>query len=415
MATSSDVESLATGAEPAAAADLLIAAAGPVDGEALRQRVTEAVRAFGAYEPGELRIAVASPVASVAEGAGSVDNSVAGLQFVSYPLAASATPALPWLTAPAAYREIARLAEKIGARTCLVFGQDLGALDEATVAALARPLFEGKALVSAPLYPTGKYEGLLNGGILYPFTRALYGKAIRHPFAVDFGIAGAMIARLAADAPRGPVGEILCPLVEGAVADLAIAQSHISASHVTQSEGIDLSTVLGALAGCAFEEAERNAAVWQRVRGSQATVVYSSPSAAVPDGQSVDVRPLIESFQIGFRNLQEIWGLVLPPVTLLELKRLSRLPVEQFQMPDSLWAKIVYDFALAHRLRPISRSHLLGALTPLYLGWVASYAAEIQAGDAAAAEQRVERLAIAYEAAKPYFVSRWRWPDRFNP
>jgi len=84
-------------------------------------------------------------------------------------------------------------------------------------------------------------------------------------------------------------------------------------------------------------------------------------------------------------------------------------------MPDMLWAKIVYDFALAHRLRSISRTHLLGSLTPLYLGWVASYAAEVQAGDATAAEQRVERLALAYEAAKPYFVSRWRWPDRFNP
>jgi glucosylglycerate synthase len=413
MATSSEIASVANGTQAVAAADLLIAAAGPVDGEALRQRVIPAVRAFGAYEPGELRIAVASPVASVAEG--SVVESLAGLQFLNYPLAASATPSLPWLAAPAAYREIARLAEKIGAQTCLIFGQDLSALDEANVAALARPLLEAKALVSAPLYPTGKFEGLLNGGILYPLTRALYGKAVRHPFAVDFGIAGAMISRLGFDARRGTAGVILCPIVDGAVADLAIAQSHIDATHLTQSEGVDLSTVLGQLAGCAFEDAEKNAAVWQRVRGSQATTVYGSASTAAPDGANVDVRPLIESFQIGFRNLQEIWGLVLPPVTLLELKRLSRLPAEQFQMPDALWAKVIYDFALAHRLRSISRSHLLGALTPLYLGWVASYAAEVQGADAAAAEQRIERLAVAFEAAKPYFVSRWRWPDRFNP
>ena len=98
------------------------------------------------------------------------------------------------------------------------------------------------------------------------------------------------------------------------------------------------------------------------------------------DGDEVDVRPLIESFNLGWRNLQEVWGLVLPPVTLLELKRLSRLPMEQFRMPDPVWAKIVYDFALAHRLRSIGRSHLLGALTPLYLGWVASYVGEVQAG-----------------------------------
>ena len=30
-------------------------------------------------------------------------------------------------------------------------------------------------------------------------------------------------------------------------------------------------------------------------------------------------------------------------------------------------------------------------------------------------ESRTERLYRAYEANKPYLVSRWRWPDRFNP
>jgi len=44
---------------------------------------------------------------------------------------------------------------------------------------------------------------------------------------------------------------------------------------------------------------------------------------------------------------------------------------------------------------------------------VASYA--LQPEGAAAAEARLEHLAVAYEMAKPYFLSRWRWPDRFNP
>ena len=46
-------------------------------------------------------------------------------------------------------------------------------------------------------------------------------------------------------------------------------------------------------------------------------------------------------------------------------------------MPDELWARIVYDFALAYRMRRLSRTHVLGALTPLYLGWVASYTQEV--------------------------------------
>ena len=30
-------------------------------------------------------------------------------------------------------------------------------------------------------------------------------------------------------------------------------------------------------------------------------------------------------------------------------------------------------------------------------------------------ERHIEAVAAAFEADKPYLVSRWRWPDRFNP
>jgi len=30
-------------------------------------------------------------------------------------------------------------------------------------------------------------------------------------------------------------------------------------------------------------------------------------------------------------------------------------------------------------------------------------------------ERRVQQLSMVYEAQKPYLISRWRWPDRFNP
>jgi hypothetical protein len=124
---------------------------------------------------------------------------------------------------------------------------------------------------------------------------------------------------------------------------------------------------------------------------------------------------MIESFQLGTQNLQDVWGVVLPPTTLLELRKLSRLPREQFRMPDDLWVRIVYDFALGHRLRNISRDHLLRSITPLYLGWIASYALEMERAGPDEVETRIEVLSRAYEANKSYLVSRWRWPDRFNP
>ena len=82
-------------------------------------------------------------------------------------------------------------------------------------------------------------------------------------------------------------------------------------------------------------------------------------------------------------------------------------------MSDSLWARTVYDFLLAYRLRTINRGHLLGALTPLYLAWVASHILLARSG--VDPEKHVEEVALAFETDKAYLVSRWRWPDRFNP
>jgi glucosylglycerate synthase len=81
-------------------------------------------------------------------------------------------------------------------------------------------------------------------------------------------------------------------------------------------------------------------------------------------------------------------------------------------MPDNLWARIIYDFLLAHRLRTINRGHLLGAMVPLYLAWVASYINVTAESDG---ESHIEAVTTAFETEKPYLVSRWRWPDRFNP
>jgi hypothetical protein len=83
-------------------------------------------------------------------------------------------------------------------------------------------------------------------------------------------------------------------------------------------------------------------------------------------------------------------------------------------MEPDLWARIVYDFALAFHLRTLNRNHLLGAMTPLYLAWVASYLRFV-ADDPTRAAHAIERTAAAFESEKSYIVSRWRWPDRFNP
>jgi glucosylglycerate synthase len=268
-----------------------------------------------------------------------------------------------------------------------------------------------------PVYPAGKYDGLINTGILSPLHRALYGRRIRYPLTFDFAVSGPVAALLAQSTSGNESGGLLWPVAATATDSPqgGIGQVHIDVRHQAATGGLELSAVLGQLAGSLFQEMENDAAQWQRLRGSQAAPVWGSAARDNENGEPIDVQPMLDSFLLGSKNLDEVWRLVLPPNTMLELRRLTRGAPEQFRMPDDLWASIVYDFALAWRLRTISRVHLLGALTPLYLGWVASYVREVSGLTRAAVEQRLEQFARAWEEKKPYLLSRWRWPDRFNP
>jgi hypothetical protein len=177
----------------------------------------------------------------------------------------------------------------------------------------------------------------------------------------------------------------------------------------------DLSSILAAVLGRIFSDLERNAAFWQRSKGSRSAPAFGEPYTKEQDEVAVDVTHLIETFQLGYRNLSEIWGLALSPATFLELKKLTKSSTAAFRMGDDLWVRIVYEFALAHRQRAMNRDHLLRSMTPLYLSWVASYTLQMLDVSADGFHHRLEQLALAYENQKPYLLSRWRWPDRFNP
>jgi hypothetical protein len=386
--------------------DLLIGVIGAVDMEKLRAKAS---CLSGMAE----KIVVA--YAGVAEAEAS---SIEGVQFAAYPIASASSLAF-WVDIAAAQRSVLALAAAWQARACVTIHSDLAALQTETMQLFAEPVLQGKSDLMMPVYPPEKYDGLITKSLLAPLSRALYGRRVRSPLSFDFCAGANVIGKLANDNPvrAHDDPQLLWPANIVAMNGGQIGQASVNVHHATQTDGLELSAVLGELAGSLFQEAEACAAHWQRVRGSQSAPRLGNLFAPKNDEQPVDpidARPMVESFVIGSRNLEEVWRLVLPPATILELKRLTRLDPEQFRMPDALWARIVYDFVLAHRMRRVSRTHVLGALTPLYLGWVASYTQEVRGTTAQEADQRIEQLARVYEEQKPYFVSRWRWPERVN-
>jgi glucosylglycerate synthase len=413
-------EETKAGIEEVREADLLIAVAVPVDTEQLRAAATQAILGTGQSISG-MRTVVSFPGPAGVEAPLQAKTDLEsvetpGLRFVPYVLPAASPARIPWLPVVSTYQTLFAMARELGVSACAVIGFDLAALQTNFLAPMLTAILEKGCELVMPVYALGKFDGLLNSSIYAPLTRALYGRRARFPMAPDFCLSSKMIPELELALQRATAqGQTtFWPATEAAIRDCTICQVNVETRHVPPADGVDLTTVLSQTVGSLYADMTTHAALWQRVRGSQ-PVETLGVTVAPADVAAADTTPMLETFQLGFRNLQEVWSLVLPPVTLLELKRLARPSTSRFHLPDDLWVRIIYDFALAYRLRTISRAHLLGALTPLYLGWVASYALEVGNASPAEAEQRLEKLARAYEEGKPYLLSRWRWPDRFNP
>jgi glucosylglycerate synthase len=398
--------------DPAANADLVVGILADVDANGIAA-LCDCLRML----PGSPRIGVVSNDHTNPAPAGSEHPETSSSVFFLPSSAAGAETPGGGPTPFATYQSIFAAGEKLGARGCCILASQLEAASPQWVGQLAQPLLGGNLDLLVPHYARHKFAGLLNSAIISPLTRSLYGRRIHNPMGPDLGVSQRLFRRVLEAGQNAGTGAIdpLAAITPVALCqNLNVSELHTGSRIYPPIDWSNISSLLLQILGPVFRDAERNAACWQRIRGSVSVPTIGNPVFLPPDNEILDISAMLESFQLGNRELQEVWGLVLPPATLFDIRKVSRLPAERFQLPDELWVRIVYDFLLAHRLRTITRDHLLKSLTPLYLGWVASYARELQAGTLNA-EQRLERLSIAYESGKPYLVSRWRWPDRFSP
>ncbi len=375
--------------------------------DAARDLLTHLAEAFAAKS-----VMVATPDADVAL------LETPSLRVVAY------TPAVPspgsWSLTATDFLTVHELAQQHQASSMLLLGPEAQSLTAQALHGLAEAV-QGTAGSNGCDLATARYSlqarsGLVNSAILYPLSRALFGAAARFPLAIDLGLSTRLAARLAAAAQRFTAANqheaLLWPVSEAAVAGFTITQVEAGVRLLPQPTVHDLNGILAHVTGSFFSDIDAKAAFWQRSRVAQPARL-ADPLAVSGMHTRDEVQPMLEAFRNAYGNLSEIWSLVLPPQSLLGLKRLAVLSADTFILPDSLWARIVYDFLLAYRLRTINRGHLLGALTPLYLAWVASHILQTSSGRDP--EQHIEALAAAFETDKPYLVSRWRWPDRFNP
>ncbi|MGD0731890.1 MAG: hypothetical protein ABR956_11555 [Terracidiphilus sp.] len=331
------------------------------------------------------------------------------LRIISAPQSSAAL-----MLKPADFVNAYEMGREQQARAILMLGPGAESLKPQALRELGDAALSGSIDLAIPLYTLPPHAGLINSAILYPLTRALFATRTRFPLTIDLGFSMRMAERFANAGRRfvaaNQADALLWPVNEAIVAGFAVDEVEVGTRNVPQPSETDINAILTLVTGSLFADIEAKAAFWQRPRKLPAAR-WQADETAIADG-AADVPRMVEAFRLANSNLQDIWSLVLPPNSLLALKRTSAFDAAVFRMPESLWARIVFDFVVAYRLRTINRGHLMGALIPLYLAWVASHLNITASGTSS--ERHIEAVAAAFEADKPYLVARWRWPDRFG-
>jgi len=328
------------------------------------------------------------------------------------PLSKLATPYHGIPGKGSAFRTIFELASALNVKACAVVDSDLRSITPEWLELLLKPVLTGKFDYVAPLYYRHKYDGTITNSIVYPLTRALYGKRVRQPIGGDFGFSGEL-ARfyLSKDVWESDVAKygIDIWMTTSAIANgYRVCQSFLGAKiHDAKDPGADLSAMLYQVVGATLDLMEEYDAVWRGVRSSETVPSLGFRYAVGLEPVNVNVERMIERFNLGVDDLMEIWQEFLPQKATDFLIEARTVQTSEFRIPDELWVEILYNFALAAHRRVMNKEHLLKSLTPLYIGRTASFVLETRDSGADEVEEKIEHLCGVFEENKKILLDNW--------
>jgi glucosylglycerate synthase len=352
---------------------------------------------------------------ATAEIVASVGGLDADVVLVSNPVRPIQRFTVPYHGVPgkgSAFRTVFRAAEVLGAQACAVVDADLRSITPEWIHLLLAPVVEQRADFVAPFYHRHKFDGTITNNVVYPLTRALYGKRVRQPIGGEFGVSRPLFEHYLRqpvwDTDVARFGIDIWMTTTAICGGFRVCQAFLGAKlHDPKDPGADLAGMLVQVLGTVFRLMETHEAVWQRVRGSEPVPVVGFQYDVGLDPVRVDTGRMIDLFRRGVRDLGPIWSTVFDRATLARLRSLAACADRDVAIDDQLWVGLIYALAGACRRRISERADLVRAALPLYMGRVATFVIELAEADAPAVEARIEQLSVAFERQKDDLRRAW--------
>ena len=310
-----------------------------------------------------------------------------------------------------ALRTILASADLLRASVCAVISPESTTIEPEWIERLVRPVYQGTYDFVTPLYRRHKFDGLLIRNLVYPMTRAFYGKRVKEPYASEFAFSGQLGSHFLGQEiwthEAGRTGAEISLTISAITGGFRLAQTFLGAKPHLDARSADLVGAMRQTVGALFWSLEPNFQLWSAHTDSQTIPILSSGPEVTLEPLRINRKRLLGMFHSGVAELQPVLKQILSPPTISELQRIATLEEDEFSYGDELWARTVYEFAASYHKSVISRDHIVQALAPLYRGRAFTFLVENRESSGEEVEQNVENLCLTCERLKPSLVEMW--------
>lgn len=311
------------------------------------------------------------------------------------------------------FRTIFEIARLLGVRACVVVDSDLRSIAPWWIERLAGPIIkEGYGYVT-PYYTRHKYDGTITNNVVYPMTRMLYGVDVRQPIGGDFGFSSALLnAYLAQDVWKSDVARYGIDIWMTTTAineGVRICQARMGAKiHDAKDPGAALGPMFIQVVGTLFSLMSRYEHRWKAVSHSEPAPLYGPEVEQEPDPLEVSLSLMIDKLRAGVAEQMGLWEQILTRQDMDAVRRIANLPLDAYTFPEDLWARVVFDFAVAYNKSGLAPDQVILGMTPLYNGRTAGLVAQSREMSSAEFETNViEAQARVFEQLKPVLIEKW--------
>ena len=310
-----------------------------------------------------------------------------------------------------ALRTILASAELLRATACAVVSPESTTIEPEWIERLLRPVYQGTFDFITPLYRRHKFDGLLMHNLVYPMTRAFYGKRVKEPYAAEFAFSGALgnhfLGQEIWTHEAGRTGTEISLTISAITGGFRLAQSFLGLKPHLDARSADLVAAMRQTVGALFWSLEPNFALWSANKDSQSIPTLNLGEEVTLEPLRVNRKRLLGMFLSGVAELEPVLNQILSAPTLSELQRIATLSEDDFSYGDELWTRTVYEFAASYHKSVISRDHIVQALAPLYRGRAFTFLVENRESSGEEMEQNVENFCLTCERLKPSLVELW--------